>query len=289
MVTGATFLTANSPSTPMQVTCMHRIPYTEVISSVPWPVVVSQPDAAFAVSILSQFVQNPGPAHWEAFKCTIIYLKSSKDLWLTFGRQSKPTAEGFCNVDWGGKKHHHSISGYSFHMGAGTILWSLKKQHVVVPSSTEVEYIVQMHMAKEGLWLCSFLQELCFTPNDLLILNCNNQGPIALAKDNKFHACTKHINVCYHFNCKAVEDRKIMIWYIPTGDNISNIVPSHLQKLNSGNSLSYSGCMWSHTRCKNSFYLHTLLAYSRGSVKVICNLHLKWYDLPFITISGLFM
>ena len=41
MVTGATFLTANSPSTPMQVAHMHRIPYTEVISSVLWPVIIS--------------------------------------------------------------------------------------------------------------------------------------------------------------------------------------------------------------------------------------------------------
>ena len=63
MVTGATFSTADSPSTPTQVMRMHRIPYAEVIGSVLWPVVVSQPDAAFAVSILSQFMQNPRPTH----------------------------------------------------------------------------------------------------------------------------------------------------------------------------------------------------------------------------------
>ena len=167
MVTGTTFLTANSPSTPTQVAHMCRIPYTEVIGSILWPVVVSQPDAAFAVSILLQFIQNPGPAHWEAFKHVIIFLGFMKDLWLMFGRQSKPAAEGFCNVDWGGQKHHHSISGYSFHMGAGAILWSSKKQHIVALSSTEAEYIVQTHVAKEALWLCRFLWELHSTPNDL--------------------------------------------------------------------------------------------------------------------------
>ena len=121
MVTGTTLSTANSPSTPMQVMCMCGIPYTEAISSVLWPVVVSQPDAAFVVSILSQFVQNPGPAHWEVLKCVIVFLGSTKDLWLTFGGQSKPAAEGFCDVDRGGQKHCHSISGYSFHMGARAI------------------------------------------------------------------------------------------------------------------------------------------------------------------------
>ena len=84
MVTGATFSTSDSPSTPTQVACMRGIPYMEAISSVLWPVVVSRPDAAFAVSTLLQFIQNPGPAHWEALKHVIVFLGSTKDLWLTF-------------------------------------------------------------------------------------------------------------------------------------------------------------------------------------------------------------
>ena len=101
MVTGATFSTADSLSTSTQVMHMHRIPYTEAISSVLWPVIVSQPDAAFVVSILSQFMQNPGPAYWEALKCVIVFLGSMKDLWLTFGGRSKPAVEGF--VMWTGE------------------------------------------------------------------------------------------------------------------------------------------------------------------------------------------
>ena len=182
------------------------------------------------MSTLSQFIQNPRPTHWEALKHVIIFLGSTKDLWLTFGGRSKLSAEGFCDVDWGGQKHRHSISGYSFHMGAGAISWSSKKQHVVVLSSTKAEYIAQMHVAKEALWLHSFLRELHSTPDDPLILNCDNQGAIALVKDNKFHACTKHIDVCYHFICEVVEDGKVAVQYIPTGDNVSDIFTKPLAK-----------------------------------------------------------
>ena len=115
-------------------------------------------------------------------------------------------------------------------MGAGAISWSSKKQHVVALSSTEAEYIAQTHAAKEALWLCSFLQELCSAPDDPLILNCNNQGAIALAKDNKFHARTKHIDVRYHFIREAVEDRKVAVQYIPTGDNVSDTFTKPLAK-----------------------------------------------------------
>ena len=97
-------------------------------------------------------------------------------------------------------------------------------------SSTEAEYIAQTHAAKEALWLRSFLQELHSTPDDPLILNCNNQGVIALAKDNKFHTRTKHIDVCYHFICEAVEDGKVAVRYIPTGDNVSDIFTKPLAK-----------------------------------------------------------
>ena len=230
MVTGATFSTADSPSTPTQVVCMRGIPYVEAIGSVLWPVIVSQPDAAFAVSTLSQFIQNPRPAHWEALKRVIIFLRTTKDLWLMSGRRSKPATEGFCDVDWGGQKHCHSISGYSFHMGARAISWSSKKQHVVALLSTEAKYIAQTHAAKEALWLRSFLRELRSAPDDPLILNCDNQGAIALAKDNKFHACTKHIDVCYHFIREAVEDGKVMVQYIPIGDNVSDIFTKPLAK-----------------------------------------------------------
>ena len=230
MVTGTTFSTADSLSTPTPVACMCRIPYVEVIGSVLWPVIVSWPDAASAVSILSQFMQNPRPAHWEALKHVIVYLGSTKDLWLTFSSQSKLTAEGFCNANWGGQKYCHSISCYLFHMGARAILWSLKKQHVVALTSTKAEYNVQTHVAKEGLWLCSFLQELHSTPDDPLIINCNNQGVITLAKDNKFHMHTKHIDMCYHFIHEVVEDGKIMVQYIPTGNNVSNIFTKPLAK-----------------------------------------------------------
>ena len=115
-------------------------------------------------------------------------------------------------------------------MGAGAISWSSKKQHVVALLSTEAEYITQTHTAKKVLWLCSFLWELRSAPDDPLILNCDNQGAIALAKDNKFHAHTKHIDVRYHFIREAVEDGKVAVQYIPTGDNVSDIFTKPLTK-----------------------------------------------------------
>jgi hypothetical protein len=61
--------------------------------------------------------------------------------------------------------------------------------------SMEAEYIAQTHAAKEALYLWSFISEIQEKFNKPLTINCHNQGVIALSKDNKFHAHTKHINI----------------------------------------------------------------------------------------------
>ena len=55
-------------------------------------------------------------------------------------------------------------------------------------------------------------------------------GAIALLKDNKFHAHTKHINICYHFIWESVADGKISVKYIPTNDNTADIFTKPLAK-----------------------------------------------------------
>ena len=68
MEPGAQFSVDQSPSSLSQMVKMCDVPYSEAISSVLWPVVVLRPDAAYAVGVLSQFIQNPVPAHWEQQK-----------------------------------------------------------------------------------------------------------------------------------------------------------------------------------------------------------------------------
>ena len=117
MEPGVQFSVDQCPTSLNQRSKMLGVPYGQAIGSVLWPVVISRPDAAYAVGVLSQFIQNPGQAHWEGVKRVISYLGSMKDLWLTFGGQKEILIEGFCDADWASQKHRHSISGFSFHYG----------------------------------------------------------------------------------------------------------------------------------------------------------------------------
>ena len=118
----------------------------------------------------------------------------------------------------------HSISASGQSHGAP------KKQGVVLLLSTEVEYVAQTHAAKEGIWLRSFMKEIRRGEEKPLTISCDNQGAIALAKDNKFHVRTKHIDLRYHFIHEAVEDGKIQVKYILMDNNISNIFTKPLPR-----------------------------------------------------------
>ena len=108
--------------------------------------------------------------------------------------------------------------------------WSSKKQNIITLSSTEAEYIAQTHAAKEGIWLELFMNEIRGGEKGPLTIMANNQGAIALAKDNKFHLRTKHIDLQYHFICEAVEDERVRMKYILTLENIVDIFTKALAK-----------------------------------------------------------
>ena len=226
----ANFSIEQCPSSINQVEKMKGVPYAEAIGSVLWATVVSRPDTAFAVGILSQFIQNPGIPHWEGVKRLIAYLRTTKEYWLTFGGKKHTVLEGYSDSDWASQRHRHSISGFTFQYGQGTVSWSSKKQAIIALSSTEAEYIAQTHAAKEAMWLKTFINEIRGGQEGPLTIMADNQSTIALAKDNKFHSCTKHIDLRYHFICEAVEDKRIKMQYIPTTDNVANIFTRALPK-----------------------------------------------------------
>ena len=161
----------------------------------------------------------------------MVYMGSTKDLWLTFGGHAQNLVEGFCDADYANQQDRHSIAGYAYLFGCGAVSWSSKKQQIIALLTIEAEYVAQAHAVKEALWLQTFLTKLWSEPEHQITINSNNQGAIALSKDNKYHSWTKHINVWYHFIHEVVEDEKLLVQYIPTDENLANIFTKLLAKV----------------------------------------------------------
>jgi len=101
-----------SPATPRQYDDMRNVPYCEAVGSLMYATIRTRQDITYAVTALSQYLQNPGHAHWEQVKRVIRYLKGTRSYELTFG--SSGGVEGFTDTNWGNDTdNRHSICGGS--------------------------------------------------------------------------------------------------------------------------------------------------------------------------------
>ena len=213
------------PTTADTLADMAGIPYKEGIGMCMYLAVTSRPDIAYSVHRLAKYMSNPGRPHWEALKRLVRYLIGTRDLWLVYGRDRSGLA-GFTDADWGTSDDmRHSVCGYLYTFDGGAISWSAKQQAVVALSSTEAEYIGITHAAKEAFWLRSLLSDLVHPDfaQHAVRLYSDNKGAMDLARNNAFHARTKHISIRYHFIREAVEQGDIELGYRRTEDMPADI------------------------------------------------------------------
>ena len=140
------------PQTLEEIADMQKVPYCKAISSLNYCAIMTCPDITFSVSLLAQFMENPGRTHWEAIKCVFCYLLGTKN-WKLVYRMTDNGFEGFTDPDRSLQEHCHAIAGCMFLINGGAILWSSKKQTLVTLSTAESEYVAATYTAKEALWL----------------------------------------------------------------------------------------------------------------------------------------
>ncbi|UYV67996.1 hypothetical protein LAZ67_5002745, partial [Cordylochernes scorpioides] len=89
------------PKDDQEIEEMNKIPYRQTIGSLMYLMTGTRPDIAYAVSAVSQFMNNPGPSHWTAVKKIFGYLKATKNIGICFGGSScTSTLIGFSDADF---------------------------------------------------------------------------------------------------------------------------------------------------------------------------------------------
>ncbi len=85
------------------------------------------------------------------------------------------------------------------------------------------------HAAKEAMWIQEFLYNIRFPLIFATTILGDNQGALALAVNLTFHACMKHIHVRQHYIQEHVEEGSIELDYVPTADQVADILMKGLQ------------------------------------------------------------
>ena len=103
--------------------------------------IITHPDIAYSVSIVSQYMSSPTVDHWAVVEHILCYLKGVSRHGILYNNHRHNTLECFTDVDWvGSKEDMESFSGYCVFIGGNLVSRKSKKQGVVYRSSVESEY-----------------------------------------------------------------------------------------------------------------------------------------------------
>ena len=148
----------------------------------------TRPDIAYAVGVVSQFMQNPQVEHLSAVLRIVRYLKGSLDRGIMFKRNGNLEIQAYTDADWASNPNdRRSTAGYFMLVGGNLVTWRSKKQKVVALSSAEAEFRGIARGIAEVLWLRKLMTEIGFPQGGACRLLCDNKAAISISENPVQH------------------------------------------------------------------------------------------------------
>ena len=209
-----------------------KIPYRAAVGALMHAAVGTRPDLAFAVSQVSRYSAQPRVEHWAMVQRIFRYLRGSTNLALGYSPTSSsgtPSAvlHGYVDSDWAGTGdalQRRSTSGYILMVGSMPICWRSKLQPTTALSSTEAEYMAASIAAQEIMWLRQLTAEVNMGDSAPTDLAEDNEGCIALARQQTSGGRTKHIAVKWHFVRQCIAAGDLILRSVPSADNLADLL-----------------------------------------------------------------
>lgn len=223
-------------SDPDELQLMREKPYRAIVGSLMYLMLGSRPDIAFAVRECSQFLENPGIAHWRAVKTILRYIKQTSDYGLILGGNQfvdSPLEHhmvAFCDSDFASHEDRRSIAGYTTFLGESLISWCSQAEKTVALHTTEAEYISLSMLVQEIIHLRMMVMEMLRSKPESTLVFVDNASALKLAKNPEFHARTKHIDVRHHFVREKQDKNEIRIESVSSAENIADMFTKALPR-----------------------------------------------------------
>jgi hypothetical protein len=186
------------------------------------------PDCANAARELSQYMARPTQEHWRALERLVGYMKQKKSHHLIYRKPRELRVIGSADSNYAtNPDDRKSISGNIHTVGGMITSWKSKKQASVTLSSTEAEYqSLAMHF-QETKFQQMLLDEIATNQYPSVVYE-DNQGCIYLVKNQQVGSRTKHISVRYHFMRNEVTADKVIVIFVPSEENESDILTKNV-------------------------------------------------------------
>ncbi|RDX72696.1 hypothetical protein CR513_47771, partial [Mucuna pruriens] len=192
-----------SPSSEEERMEMSRVSYASAVGSLVYAMICTRPDFAQVVGVVSKFMGNPSKEHCNDLR----YIKGTSGVALCYGG-SELLVRGYVDSDFAGDvDKRKSTTGYVFTIAGGAVSWLSKLQDVIALSTTEAEYMVVTQEYKEAILIKRLMEELGHKQQQIVVY-CDSQSALHIARNPAFHSRTKHIAIRYHFVREVILEHK---------------------------------------------------------------------------------
>ncbi|WVZ48804.1 LOW QUALITY PROTEIN: hypothetical protein U9M48_000211 [Paspalum notatum var. saurae] len=198
-------LSKDSPNPPVDATL-----YRSIVGSLRY-LVHTRPDIAFAVGMVSRFMESPTTEHMSVVKHLLRYIARTVHYGLIYSRQEGGlTLLGYSDSDMAGDVDgRRSTSGVLFCFGRSP-------------------YMAASAAACQGIWLGRLLGSFYGKSASVATIYIDNQLAIQLCKNPVFHGRSKHIETRFHFIRDCVDGA---VWKIHTDEQLADILTKALDKV----------------------------------------------------------
>jgi hypothetical protein len=177
-----------------------------------------------AVIMMSQFMVNPSEDHINKSLHIIRYVNTNLNSKIGYDGKQEEGFIAYADADWASDHiSRKSVTGYIIKLAGGAVSWVSRKQKTVALSSTEAEYMCLSDTTRQIVWIESLFKELNFDISNVALCG-DNQGAIFLASNPAQEHRSKHIDIRYHYIRECVEGKKVILHYVPTMEQIADIM-----------------------------------------------------------------
>jgi hypothetical protein len=177
---------------------------------------------------MSQFSANPSEKHIQQALYIIRYVASTLDAKITYDGKSKEGFIAYADADWAGDPiNRKSVTSYVVKLAGSVVSWKSRKQKTLAHSSTEAEYMALSDASRQISWIQNLYKEIGFKIESTILCG-DNQGAIFIGSNPTTEKRTKHIDIRFHYIRECIEEGKIILYYIPTKEQIADILTKNL-------------------------------------------------------------
>lgn len=212
-----------------------RARYKAIVGALLYAATTARPDVSFAVTQLSKFMQNPRASYLDAAHHVLDYLVTTANMGIVYQAAAPAidtTLHGFADATWASEHDMRAVSGFVFMLAGGPLTWATRIQRSVAASSAEAEYISLSEAVKEVKFLKNLIVEVynSKTIPPVRIFQ-DNKATIDIAQRNATSKKMRHIALRYHIVRASVEEREVVLSYVPSHAMLADCLTKALSRV----------------------------------------------------------